>query len=113
MLFIVVEHFASSSWQILDPVSALIVIDVQNDFISGSLAMSTAEAKQNGEEIVPVINKLLKDVHFDHVIYTRDWHPPDHISFHENKHKWKMAPSTPVSYKYFSQICKQTQMARS
>lgn len=58
--------------------------------------MSAGEAKQNGEEVVPVINKLLEDVDFDHVIYTRDWHPPDHISFHENRHKWKTTQCSSV-----------------
>jgi len=37
--------------QIVRPVSALLVIDVQNDFISGSLSLSNCAAKQNGEEV--------------------------------------------------------------
>ncbi len=31
--------------------SALIVVDVQNDFISGTLAISNCPAGQNGEEV--------------------------------------------------------------
>ena len=31
--------------------SALIVVDVQNDFISGSLAISNCPAQHNGEEV--------------------------------------------------------------
>ena len=37
--------------QIVRPVSAIIVVDVQNDFISGSLAISNCPAGQNGEEV--------------------------------------------------------------
>lgn len=38
-------------FQIVRPVSALVVVDVQNDFISGSLSISGCPAKQNGEEV--------------------------------------------------------------
>tara|TARA_R100000935_G_scaffold55676_1_gene85859 strand:+ start:1508 stop:2116 length:609 start_codon:yes stop_codon:yes gene_type:complete len=56
---------------------ALVIIDVQNDFIpGGSLAVP------GGVEIVPVINKLQHK--FDLVIATQDWHPIDHSSFAEN-----------------------------
>ena len=49
------EEFAHcwNSWikKIVRPVSALLVIDVQNDFISGSLAITNCPAKQDGEEV--------------------------------------------------------------
>ncbi|EPR74100.1 Nicotinamidase [Winogradskyella psychrotolerans RS-3] len=55
----------------------LLIIDVQNDFMpSGSLPVP------NGDEIVPVINKIQGK--FDLVIGTQDWHPKDHISFASN-----------------------------
>src|SRR6202453_4210464 len=58
----------------LQPTDALLVIDVQNDFMpGGNLAV------KDGDAIVPVINTLAKK--FDHVILTQDWHPPEHISF--------------------------------
>ena len=58
----------------LQPTDALLVIDVQNDFMpGGSLAI------KDGESIVPLINTLAEK--FDHVILTQDWHPPQHISF--------------------------------
>ncbi|XP_013775868.1 uncharacterized protein LOC106460685 [Limulus polyphemus] len=69
---------------IVHPVSALLVIDVQNDFISGTLALRHCPAGHEGEEIVPVINNLLKSVRFESVVYSVDWHPADHISFFEN-----------------------------
>ncbi|HSY70185.1 MAG TPA: bifunctional nicotinamidase/pyrazinamidase [Edaphobacter sp.] len=58
----------------LQPTDALLVIDVQNDFMPGG-----ALAVENGDAIVPLINVLAKK--FDHVILTQDWHPPQHISF--------------------------------
>lgn len=70
--------------KIVRPVSALIVIDVQNDFISGSLAITNCPAGQNGEEVVQPINKLIDTVPFDLFCYSLDWHPQDHISFAEN-----------------------------
>lgn len=53
---------------------ALIVIDVQNDFCPGG-----ALAVDGGDEIVPIINKLI--LRFDRVILTQDWHPARHSSF--------------------------------
>jgi nicotinamidase/pyrazinamidase len=58
----------------LQPTDALLVIDVQNDFMPGG-----ALAVKDGDAIVPLINTLAKK--FDHVILTQDWHPPQHISF--------------------------------
>ena len=51
-------HYEFST-QIVKPKSALVVVDVQNDFISGSLAIKNCPAGQNGEEVVPPINTLL------------------------------------------------------
>ena len=54
--------------------SALIVIDVQNDFCpEGALAVAT------GNEIVAPINAVMSD--FEAVILTQDWHPAGHSSF--------------------------------
>jgi nicotinamidase/pyrazinamidase len=54
--------------------NALIIIDVQKDFMPGG-----ALAVPNGDRIVPVINKIVD--HFDIVLATQDWHPKDHTSF--------------------------------
>ena len=54
--------------------TALIVIDVQNDFCPGG-----ALAVPDGDAVVPVANHLIEA--FDHVLLTQDWHPPDHGSF--------------------------------
>lgn len=57
--------------------NALLIIDVQNDFIpGGSLAVP------GGDEIVSVINGLMD--RFELVVATQDWHPKDHISFASN-----------------------------
>jgi nicotinamidase/pyrazinamidase len=58
----------------LQPTDALLVIDVQNDFMPGG-----ALAVADGDAIVPLINTLAK--RFDHVLLTQDWHPAQHISF--------------------------------
>jgi len=54
--------------------TALIVVDVQNDFCPGG-----ALAVGGGHEIVPKINDLI--ARFDHVVLTQDWHPAGHSSF--------------------------------
>lgn len=60
---------------------ALIVVDIQNDFLQGgSLAVPV------GNEIIPVINSIQEK--FDLVVATQDWHPKGHKSFasqHSNK----------------------------
>ena len=58
-------------------ISALIIVDVQNDFCpGGSLAVS------GGDEIVPVINRYMESFREKGlpIIASRDWHP------HETKH---------------------------
>src|SRR3954453_1138884 len=57
-----------------DDASALLVIDVQNCFLSGgSLAV------KDGEQVVPIINRIAKG--FTNVVMTQDWHTAGHVSF--------------------------------
>ncbi|MEM3637414.1 MAG: isochorismatase family protein [Conexivisphaerales archaeon] len=65
--------------------SALLVIDMQNDFMDGGVL-----AVPGSTSIVPVINRYMEIFHNNHLpIYaTRDWHPPDHISFRERGGPW-------------------------
>lgn len=65
-------------------VSAILIVDVQYDFIDGSLALKNCPSQHQGEQVIPLINKLLNDVNFAVVVYTQDWHTPDHISFFDN-----------------------------
>nr|WP_183265829.1 bifunctional nicotinamidase/pyrazinamidase [Acidocella aromatica] len=58
----------------MQPHTALLVIDVQNDFCAGG-----ALAVPEGEAVVPRVNRLAKQ--FETVVLTQDWHPADHISF--------------------------------
>jgi nicotinamidase len=58
----------------IDYVPALVVVDMQNDFVSGSLAVPEAET------IIPNVNALI-DLPFKAKIATKDFHPTDHVSF--------------------------------
>ncbi|XP_059081883.1 nicotinamidase-like isoform X1 [Tigriopus californicus] len=82
--------------KIVRPVSAFIVVDVQNDFISGSLSISKCSAGHNGEEVVPAINKLVETVPFNVYAYSLDWHPADHLSFVDNVHLRKFHASSKI-----------------
>lgn len=53
---------------------ALLVIDVQNDFIPGG-----ALPVPGGDQIVPLLNQLGR--HFERVVLAQDWHPAGHASF--------------------------------
>jgi nicotinamidase/pyrazinamidase len=53
----------------------LLVADPQYDFMPGG-----ALAVAGGHEVVPVVNRLLREC-FSHAVATQDWHPPDHTSF--------------------------------
>jgi len=53
---------------------ALILVDLQNDFIPGG-ALAVAE----GDKVVPIANRL--QTAFDLVLATQDWHPANHGSF--------------------------------
>src|SRR5215472_1936366 len=59
---------------------ALILVDLQNDFCPGG-----ALAVKEGDQIIPRVNELQK--HFDRIVATQDWHPPDHLSFASQHHK--------------------------
>jgi len=60
----------------IDEHDALIVVDVQRCFLPGG-SLGVAE----GDQVIPVINRLLP--RFRHRVFTRDWHPPGHVSFAE------------------------------
>ena len=66
--------------------SVLIVVDVQNCFVTGGTL-----AVKGGEQVVPIINKLAKV--FDNVVVTQDWHTVGHASFassHPGKKPFEM-----------------------
>ncbi|GAB3647732.1 bifunctional nicotinamidase/pyrazinamidase [Echinicola sediminis] len=57
--------------------NALLIVDVQYDFLPGG-----ALAVKEGDTIIPVINELQDK--FDFIVATQDWHPADHGSFAHN-----------------------------
>ncbi len=57
----------------------IIVVDMQNDFVTGSLG--TKEACKT----VPVIEKLLKENQENQIIFTQDTHHEDYLSTSEGK----------------------------
>jgi len=64
---------------------ALIVVDMQRDFMPGG-----ALSVQEGDKIVPRLNQYIR-LFFEKglpVFFTRDWHPPDHISFKDQGGVW-------------------------
>ena len=56
---------------------ALILVDIQNDFLPGG-----ALAVPDGDAVVPIANKLQNA--FPLVVATQDWHPASHGSFAAN-----------------------------
>ena len=75
--------------------SALIVVDVQNDFCpNGALAVP------KGNEVVSRINQLMQN--FETIVLTQDWHPKGHKSF-ASSHKKKKAFDT-INTDYGEQI---------
>jgi nicotinamidase/pyrazinamidase len=64
---------------------ALIIVDVQNDFLPGG-----ALAVPNGDEVIPILNKYIAKF-WDKgasIFATRDWHPEDHCSFKAQGGPW-------------------------
>lgn len=69
----------------LQPGDALLVIDIQNDFLSeGSLPVP------EGNQIIPVLNRYISLFQKQRlpIFMTRDWHPPDHHSFISHGGPW-------------------------
>lgn len=68
--------------------AALIVVDIQNDFLPGG-----ALAVPRGDETVAIANRLMPL--FPTVVLTADWHPADHSSFtsqHAGKSPYDVVP---------------------
>ncbi|HUO89105.1 MAG TPA: bifunctional nicotinamidase/pyrazinamidase [Rhizomicrobium sp.] len=69
----------------------LLVVDVQNDFLTGgSLAVP------GGDAIIPVVNALA--ARFAHVVLTQDWHPASHLSFASQHRGRKPFDTVRLSY---------------
>jgi nicotinamidase/pyrazinamidase len=78
-----------------DDQAALVVVDVQNGFVTGG-----GLAVPRGEEVVPVINRVAPL--FVNVVLTQDWHPAGHASF-ASSHPGKQ-PYDVVELAYGTQV---------
>jgi nicotinamidase/pyrazinamidase len=67
------------------PGHALLVVDMQNDFMPGG-----ALGVDGGEEIVPLVNQLIGQFHDAGlpIVFSRDWHPEAHCSFEAQGGPW-------------------------
>jgi nicotinamidase/pyrazinamidase len=83
--------------------SALIVVDVQNDFCpGGNLAI------QDGDTVAGVINRIAP--FFRYAVATKDWHPAGHISFassHPGKKPFDTVTSGGISQTLWPDHCVQ------
>ncbi|GMU73682.1 MAG: isochorismatase family protein [Burkholderiales bacterium] len=66
------------------PDDALLVVDVQNDFVSGSLAVP------GGAEAIAPLNAAMAAFAAAGrpIVLSRDWHPADHRSFVQQGGPW-------------------------
>lgn len=69
----------------IDKHTALVVVDIQIDFCPGG-----ALAVADGDKVVEPLNKYIEKfrVAGAPIIFTRDWHPPDHSSFKSQGGPW-------------------------
>jgi len=69
----------------VDKADALIIVDVQRDFCSDG-ALPVPE----GDKVVPLLNEYIKlfTKTKAHIFATRDWHPPNHMSFKAQGGPW-------------------------
>lgn len=81
------------------PVNVLLVVDVQNDFIDGTLALRKSGYGQDGAKVIEPINRLLKNGRWNKIIYSQDWHPKDHISFFDNLAMRELHPESKITKK--------------
>ena len=61
--------------------SILFIVDMQNDFIDGSLAVKGGNYAV--DNLIKHIDELDDKEHYNAVIITNDWHTENHISFKE------------------------------
>jgi len=75
---------------------ALLVIDMQRDFLPAIDGIGGALEVRDGDAIISGINALAQK--FDHVILTQDWHPRGHISFASTHGKQPFADTIEAPY---------------
>lgn len=82
---------------------ALVIVDVQNDFLpGGSLAV------ENGDDIIDYINTIQS--RYGIVVATQDWHPANHKSFatqHEGKKAFDVIEHNGLKQELWPNHCEQ------
>jgi nicotinamidase/pyrazinamidase len=63
---------------------ALLIVDLQNDFLPPAGALAVPD----GDQVIAPIDELVASGRFELVVATRDWHPPDHASFASQGGEW-------------------------
>lgn len=58
----------------------LIVVDMQNDFVTGSLSNPTAQ------EIIPFIKSEIESGKYSNILFTQDTHQPGYLDSQEGRH---------------------------
>lgn len=76
--------------------AALLLIDLQNDFIEGSLAIRSCPSGHEALDVIPVVNKLRAHEYWRKVVWTLDSHPEDHCSFITNASKHPFHEKSPI-----------------
>lgn len=85
--------------------SALVIVDVQNDFCEGG----ALEVKKSNS-IIPIINSLVKSDKFNLIVVTKDWHPKNHKSFasnHFNKNVYDVITLNKINQVLWTNHCVQ------
>ena len=69
-----------------DAGTALIVVDLQNDFVDPSGSLSVRE----GDLVIPVANREISaaDSAGSYIVYSKDWHPPTTPHFEKDGGLW-------------------------
>lgn len=79
----------------------LLLVDCQNDFINGSLAVP--EAQSCMDSLHTYLDRMVRGwTEYKKVFFTVDWHPINHCSFRENGGPW---PRHCVQYTNGAAIC--------
>lgn len=66
----------------------LVIVDFQKDFCRSSGSLYVKGSEEAEQAIIDFINKNTKDI--NEVIFTVDWHSPNHCSFVKNGGTWPM-----------------------
>ena len=69
----------------IDRHTLLVVVDIQKDFCPGG-----AVPVYEGDKVIPILNKYVQRFvgAGAPIVFTRDWHPPDHNSFKSQGGSW-------------------------